>query len=56
MAGYSVQEGHNCHPKDDDWNGPEPCKVVIAGNNYRERLSEYGNMHKCSLYSMQQKV
>ena len=41
MAGYRVQEGHNCHPKDEDWNGPEPRKLVTAGNNYWERLSEY---------------
>ena len=41
MAGYRVQEGHNCHPKDDDRNGPEPRKLVTAGNNYWEILSEY---------------
>jgi hypothetical protein len=49
MAGYSVQEGHNCQPKDNDWNGPEPCKVVTASNNYWERHSENDNMHKSSI-------
>jgi len=29
------------NPKDDDWNGPEPHKLVTAGNSYWERLSEY---------------
>ena len=33
-SGYSVQEGHNCYPKGDDCNGPEPRKVVTAGNSY----------------------